>query len=136
MVFPQTKLIILCIKIAYLPIYVTENPFGVSSWEVYFCLRFWDYLFAGFEDQFQTYSVQNFGYEYDLYSLMHYRLTEFSRNGLHTIESKSNPNDRLGNNEFFTKIDLKQINSLYNCPSKYLKCKLDCLWLGIVLYTF
>lgn len=75
----------------------------------------------GFEDQFQTYSVQNFGYEYDLYSLMHYRLTEFSRNGLHTIESKSNPNDRLGNNEFFTKIDLKQINSLYNCPSKYLK---------------
>ena len=67
-------------------------------------------------NQFQMYSLNFFGYEYDEYSLMHYRKTSFSKNSLPTIYSKIDEARILGNEKFFTKIDVKQINTLYNCP--------------------
>jgi hypothetical protein len=80
-----------------------------------------------YQEQFLTYSVQNLGYPYDKKSLMHYKNTEFTANGQRTIQSLANPDELLGNDEFFTTTDVKQINALYNCPSRFLKCKFHCL---------
>jgi hypothetical protein len=86
-------------------------------------LLFFAINFADRESQFQMYSLQNFGFPYDKGSLMHYKKHDFSTNGQATIESKADPNEQLGNDYFFTKSDVKQINTLYNCPARFLKCK-------------
>ena len=81
------------------------------------------------------YSLQHFDYEYDEDSLMHYKRTEFSKNGLATIESKLDRNRRLGNTKYFTKIDIQQINELYQCLSRYLNGKSQMYQVSLLLFT-
>ena len=63
------------------------------------------------------------GQPYDFSSLMHYKNKEFSKNGLNTIEAKTNPRTIFGNDKGFSKIDILQINSVYNCPARYQRSK-------------
>ena len=81
----------------------------------------YDNIDGNYQNQFLTYSIQSLGYPYDKKSLMHYKKNDFSKNGQPTIESKSDPNELLGNDDYFTKTDVKQINTLYNCPSRFTK---------------
>jgi hypothetical protein len=55
---------------------------------------------------------------YDLNSLMHYKNREFSKNGLDTIQSKTDPNLKLGN-DFLSKVDVLQVNKLLDCSTRY-----------------
>ncbi len=64
---------------------------------------------------------------YDLNSLMHYKNNEFSKNGLETIQSKTSPSLRLGN-EFLSKVDVLQVNKLLDCSTRY--------WDGIDFFIF
>ncbi|XP_065058941.1 hatching enzyme 1.2-like [Rhopilema esculentum] len=52
---------------------------------------------------------------YDKQSVMHYSRYSFSINRRPTIVSKTNENERLGNNYGFTDIDVRQINKHYGC---------------------
>jgi len=52
---------------------------------------------------------------YDKKSVMHYSRYSFSINRRPTIVSRTNENERLGNNVGFTDIDVKQINKHYGC---------------------
>jgi hypothetical protein len=57
---------------------------------------------------------------YDLNSLMHYKNRAFSKNGIETIQSKTDPSLQLGN-EFLSKVDVLQVNKLLHCPTRYWK---------------
>jgi hypothetical protein len=56
---------------------------------------------------------------YDLQSLMHYGNTYFSKNGMDTIRSITNPSLRLGQRDGFSQLDIDEINELYDCSCKY-----------------
>lgn len=78
------------------------------------------------ENQFRSYQsnlVDVAGEPYDFNSLMHYKNREFSKNGLSTIEAKGQPLAILGNDKFFSKTDVLQINKIYNCPIRYKQSK-------------
>ena len=62
---------------------------------------------------------------YDLNSLMHYKNKEFSKRGLDTIQSKTNPSHVLGN-DFLSKVDILQVNKLLACPLRYWDGKVTC----------
>ena len=63
---------------------------------------------------FQKYRTNFLNERYDYNSIMHYRNDEFSRNGRWTIQSKQNPQMKLGNTRF-SETDVRAINKLYNC---------------------
>ena len=56
---------------------------------------------------------------YDLQSLMHYGNTYFSKNGRDTIRSITNPSLKLGQRMGFSRLDIDEVNDLYDCNSKY-----------------
>ena len=58
------------------------------------------------------------GIPYDYYSIMHYGLTDFSKNGRQTIVPLDRTVDqrRIGNAPNFSQKDLQHVNTLYRCP--------------------
>ncbi len=56
---------------------------------------------------------------YDLQSLMHYGNTYFSKNGMDTIRSITNPSLKLGQRNGFSQLDIDEVNDLYDCSCKY-----------------
>jgi len=76
-------------------------------------------IMPGFQSQFEKYQshqASTLGVSYDKQSVMHYSRTAFG-NGKVTIQSKSNPNEVLGNNVGMTATDIKQINRQYGCST-------------------
>lgn len=55
---------------------------------------------------------------YDLQSLMHYGNTYFSKNGMDTIRSITNPTLRIGQRMGFSQLDIDEVNDLYDCNCK------------------
>lgn len=51
-------------------------------------------------------------------SIMHYGTGSFSKNGKPTIRSIKDSGRSLGQRDGFTKLDIQEINSLYECNSK------------------
>ena len=85
------------------------------------CIFFSFKILSGQEPQFDIIEndlMDTANEPYDLNSLMHYKNREFSKNGLDTIQSKTDPNLRLGNH-FLSKVDVLQINKLLDCPTRY-----------------
>jgi len=81
------------------------------------------FLFTGMEGQFNKYKhskVDSMGFDYDYSSLMHYGKVTFSRNGKPTIRALNNPYMSLGRGAGFSELDIKKINALYDCKSKFL----------------
>ena len=75
------------------------------------------------EGQFNKYKhskVDSMGFGYDYSSLMHYGKVTFSRNGKPTIQALNNPYMSLGRGGGFSELDIKKINALYDCKSKFL----------------
>jgi len=68
----------------------------------------------GQEYNFNKYRTNYYGIPYDLNSIMHYRNSEFSGNGRHTIEKIGDPYYRLGN-KYFSTSDVLAINKMYGC---------------------
>lgn len=64
--------------------------------------------------------VDTQGTPYDYESIMHYSNTAFTRDykAGNTIESKFDPNRKLGNSEL-SKTDITELNRLYQCGGKY-----------------
>ena len=56
---------------------------------------------------------------YDLNPLMHYKNKEFSKNGLDTIQSKTDPNLATTGNLFLSKVDVLQINKLLHSFTRH-----------------
>ena len=56
---------------------------------------------------------------YDFDSIMHYGSKSFSKNGEPTIRSITDPSRQLGQRNGFTDLDIREINALYDCGSKY-----------------
>jgi len=80
------------------------------------------FLFLGQESNFRKnylYEVDYQGTDYDYKSLMHYAKKSFIRaaNLGNTVENKFDPNMNLGN-EKLSKIDIIEINKLYQCDVK------------------
>ena len=81
------------------------------------------FLFTGMEGQFNKYKhskVDSIGFDYDYSSLMHYGKVTFSRNGKPTIRALNNPYMSLGRGGGFSELDIKKMNALYDCKSKFL----------------
>lgn len=81
------------------------------------------FLFTGMEGQFNKYKhskVDSMGFDYDYSSLMHYGKVTFSRNGKPTIRALNNPYMSLGRGGGFSELDIKKMNALYDCKSKFL----------------
>ncbi|EDO47591.1 predicted protein, partial [Nematostella vectensis] len=79
----------------------------------------WDNIKPGNRPQFEIRSeskATTLGQQYDFRSIMHYRKTEFSKNGQNTIEAVQNPDMELGSVNSLSAVDIMQINRLYNCP--------------------
>lgn len=55
-------------------------------------------------------------YDYD--SIMHYGVDNFSKNGEATMRSIKDAGRSLGQRNGFTKLDIQEINSLYECNGK------------------
>lgn len=67
---------------------------------------------------FQKYrqgQASTLGAAYDKKSVMHYGNYAFSTNRRKTIVSISNPNERLGQRQGFSKIDIQQLRKYYKC---------------------
>lgn len=67
---------------------------------------------------FETYKhgqANTLGEPYDKSSVMHYGSYAFSSNGRKTIESISNPNERLGQRQGLSRTDIRQLNKYYRC---------------------
>ncbi|XP_075699578.1 embryonic protein UVS.2-like [Rhinoderma darwinii] len=65
---------------------------------------------------FQKYSTNNLGLEYDYASVMHYARNAFSISpALDTIVPKPNPNVPIGQRYGLSLLDVSKINKLYNC---------------------
>merc|ERR1712048_1040591 len=78
----------------------------------------------GMFSQFKKYSAHSVGYglPYDKFSLMHYGNTEFGARGRDgkkkiTIESLSDPSEKLGNRVGFSELDVKRIKLHYGLTS-------------------
>ena len=54
------------------------------------------------------------GFPYDYGSIMHYRRSSFSKNGLDTITPKD-PRANIGQRRGLSKIDIAQLKTMYNC---------------------
>lgn len=59
--------------------------------------------------------AETLGQTYDKQSIMHYGNYAFSTNGRKTIESISNPNERLGQRNGLSRIDINQLRTMYKC---------------------
>lgn len=66
---------------------------------------------------FRKVQTNNLGTPYDFESVMHYRRNAFSKNGLPTIEAKSNPNRNFGNARQMSANDIERVNKLYRCST-------------------
>ena len=81
----------------------------------------WENIKNGKEDNFARYSrgeVSTLELPYDLRSVMHYDARAFSRNGRPTIVPVNSNNARLaelGQDDGMTKLDVKKLNTLYDC---------------------
>ena len=78
------------------------------------------YIFTGALKNFGTYGhgkLDTLGAPYDMNSIMHYHNKDFSKNGGNTIEAIDDPKRVLGKDDL-SKIDIKQINQLYDCDKK------------------
>ena len=76
----------------------------------------------GKEHNFNKYShgtIDRQQVPYDFNSIMHYGKTSFSKNGKPTIRSIHNPDQELGQRIGFTDLDIHEINTLYDCSSKW-----------------
>lgn len=72
----------------------------------------------GVKEQFQTITDEDWtdlGFEYDYYSIMHYRATAFSKNGKPTIVTKKAGGERIGQRDGLSGTDIDKINKMYNC---------------------
>lgn len=72
----------------------------------------------GAENNFIKYSstvVTNLGYRYDYDSIMHYGPFDFSKNGYHTISSKTSEGQGMGQRVGLSPTDIGKINKMYNC---------------------
>uniref|UniRef100_H2ULD9 Metalloendopeptidase n=1 Tax=Takifugu rubripes TaxID=31033 RepID=H2ULD9_TAKRU len=68
----------------------------------------------GRQSNFRKVQTNNLGTSYNYRSVMHYRKTSFSRNGLPTVVAKGNPNQILGSS-FITYSDIIRVRRLYGC---------------------
>jgi hypothetical protein len=79
----------------------------------------WDNIISGKSFNFGKYSsnmIDSLNTSYDYYSLMHYSQYAFTANGQPTIQAiDSSLNIVLGEQEYLSATDIKQIKSLYNC---------------------
>ena len=88
-----------------------------SAWSI----LFYGYLGASSQFKKQSYSsVDSLGTAYDYQSMMHYNWNAFGRQngdfGLQTIRTKDRSKQwLLGQRDGFSKIDVIQINKLYQC---------------------
>lgn len=76
----------------------------------------------GMEGQFNKYKhskVDSMGFPYDYSSLMHYGKRTFSKNGRSTIQALNDPYMSLGRGDGFSELDIKKMNTLYDCKSKW-----------------
>lgn len=76
----------------------------------------------GKSENFKKYSddeIEEFGTEYDFYSLMHYGATYFSGNGLATIVPRERYyddfNDVMGQRITPSNLDIYKLNKMYKC---------------------
>ena len=79
----------------------------------------WWNIQRGMERNFLSYShhpVDSLNEPYDLFSIMHYDNKAFSRNGQDTMQSRKNPYLRFGRHRSLSRVDIKQLTKLYNCP--------------------
>lgn len=65
------------------------------------------------------FETDNLDKAYDFHSLMHYGSKYFSKNGLDTIRSITNPDVKLGQRNGFSQLDIDEVNDLYDCNCKY-----------------
>lgn len=67
-------------------------------------------------DRVDPRKFSNFGTKYDLYSVMHYDSTAFSKNGLKTIVPKdSRYREVMGQRKGMSRGDQQRINNMYKC---------------------
>lgn len=81
---------------------------------------------AGMERNFLTYRhypTDSLKEPYDFLSIMHYDNKAFSSNGMDTIQSKRNPKMRFGKVRKLSKMDLRQLKKLYQCPVRMIRYK-------------
>ncbi|XP_043996814.1 hatching enzyme 1.2-like isoform X2 [Gambusia affinis] len=64
---------------------------------------------------FKKVQTNNLVTPYDFTSVMHYGKYDFSKNGLPTIEAKSNPKQKFGNARQMSANDIIRVNRLYKC---------------------
>ncbi|KXJ15913.1 zinc metalloproteinase nas-4 [Exaiptasia diaphana] len=57
------------------------------------------------------------GLPYDYASVMHYGRTDFSKNGLPTIEAKGDPGKKLGQDIGLSDLDIQKIQKFYECDA-------------------
>eukprot|EP00112_Aurelia_sp_Birch-Aquarium-sp1_P006001 Seg1671.13 transcript_id=Seg1671.13/GoldUCD/mRNA.D3Y31 product="Zinc metalloproteinase nas-4" protein_id=Seg1671.13/GoldUCD/D3Y31 len=79
---------------------------------------YWNNIQSNMKFNFNMYrdgQAATYNEPYDKGSVMHYSRYSFSTNRQPTIVSRTNENERLGNNVGFTAIDVKQINKHYGC---------------------
>ena len=84
-------------------------------------------LASDLSSEFDTQSQNNLGFPYDKKSIMQYGKTAFGKTlsdgtTAVTMQSKSNPDEKLGAPSHMDAMDLEKINLLYKCDHK--KCKL------------
>lgn len=61
----------------------------------------------------------NFGTDYDLWSVMHYHSTAFSKNGQDTIVPRNRRFSKvMGQREGLSKGDAQRINNMYECAGR------------------
>ncbi|KAJ7370999.1 hypothetical protein OS493_028618 [Desmophyllum pertusum] len=72
--------------------------------------------------KYQPGFMDNLGFSYDLKSIMQYRKDAFAkRDGLVTMQARSDPNMVLGNMNAMSASDIMKINKLYNCAGKTMR---------------
>ena len=83
-----------------------------------------------YDTEFKKRRQNNLDVSYDLNSVMQYDTNTFSKNGKHTMETKSNPNRKLGSTSHFDANDLKKIDKLYCNGGK--KCEWNLVMTSVV----